>query len=484
MISVTFLWSLNAAIALVLAAVCALVWLVDRRDVAKLMFCLTALATAAATPFELGMMYSATPDEMGELLRWYHLPIFFSLIGQLLFVRFYLGTGTLWLLSTVIAIRLFVLITNFYVEPNFNFLEISRLRHIEFFGEQVSVIGGGTPRPLQGLAVFSLLLMVMFVIDATAQAWRTGGHEARRRALTVCLAILGTMIGNLTLNQLVVIGMLHIPICATLWFLGTLTVIGYELGREVIVNSRARLQLAELRREWAQVERVNSLGQLASALAHELSQPLSATLLNVDAAKMSLLNAQPDLEEARTILDDVKRDSLRAIQIIDRMRALIARRSVATQAFGLSEVAQDVIALLRHDAQIRNVELICHIPSDLPKIRGDRVHISQVIMNLLTNGMDAVQARPADDRRVILEARTGKETSLEVSVRDSGPGIPEHQIEDVFTPYFTTKAEGLGVGLALSRMIVNAHGGRLWAENDASGGAIFRFTVPRDAVST
>jgi signal transduction histidine kinase len=272
-----------------------------------------------------------------------------------------------------------------------------------------------------------------------------------------------------------------VPICATLWFLGTLAVIAYELGRELVMNSRARLQLAELRREWSQVERVNSLGQLAPALAHELSQPLGATLINVDAAKMCLSGASPDLKELDAILDDVKKDGVRAIEIIERMRTFIGTRALSSQGFGFAKIANDVVAMLRYEAEARRIELECSIPDGLPEVRGDRVHISQVVLNLLTNAMDAVQAQSVSDRRVTLEARAAKTGALEVTVRDSGPGIVAHRVEDVFAPFFTTKAKGMGVGLALSRMIVQAHGGRLWAENAETGGAVFRFTLPGEA---
>jgi two-component system, LuxR family, sensor kinase FixL len=150
---VTYLWSLNAALGLVLAAVCALAWLVDRRDLAKLTFCIIAIATAAATPFELGMMQAPTAEALGAYLRWYHLPIFFVLLGQVLFVHFYLGTGRPALLWTFIAMRVFVLLANFLVQPNFHFHSISSVRHITFLGEQVSVIGGGVPRAWQWVAI-------------------------------------------------------------------------------------------------------------------------------------------------------------------------------------------------------------------------------------------------------------------------------------------------------------------------------------------
>ena len=479
MMLITLLWSVNAAIALLLAVICALVWFADRRDTAKLMFCVLALATAAATAFELGMMQAATAAEMGEQVRWYHLPIFFTMIGQTLFVRTYLGTGRLWLLGTFILIRVFVLVANFTVQPNYNFLEISSLQHIAFLGAQVAVIGESTPRSWQWLAVLSVLLMVIFVLDATLEAWRKGAGETRRRARTVGLAFIVPMIGNLVLNQLVASGVLHIPIVATFWFLGTLTVITYEFGRELIRNSRARLQLAELRHEWAQVERVNSLGHLASALAHELLQPLAAIRTNVDAAKLYLRHPQLDVDELRSIMDDVEHDDLRAVEIINRMRTFIKGSAPSMQAFAVQDVVQDVFSLLRHEATSRHVELKYSLPTSLPAVSGDRVQVSQVILNLLINAMDAVQTRPVDARQVVLEARTAELETIEITVRDSGPGIPDGRLEEIFNPLFTTKAAGLGVGLALSRMIVEAHGGRVWAENAQTGGAVFRFTLPR-----
>jgi len=476
---ITFLWSVNAAIALMLAVVCALIWFVDRRDMAKLMFCVLALATAAATPFELGMMQAATAAEMGLQLRWYHLPIFFTIIGQLLFVHTYLGTGRIWLLWTIVLLRVFVLVANFSVQPNYTFLEISSLQHIEFLGDQVSVIGASTLRSWQWLAIFSVFLAMAFVVDSTIRGWRQGGGETRRRAMTVGLAFIVPMIGNLVLNQLVASGVLHIPILATFWFLGTLTVITYEFGRELVRNSRARLQLAELRREWAQVERINSLGHLASALAHELLQPLTAIRANVDAAKLYLRKPEVDMDELRSIVDDIEHDTSRAAEIIARMRTFIKGSPVSLQAFGLEDVVQDVFSLLRHEADSRRVELKYSLPASLHPASGDRVQCSQVLLNLLINAMDAVQSRPVDARRVVLEARTLETETIEVTIRDSGPGIPPGRLEEIFNPLFTTKAAGLGVGLALSRMIVEAHGGRIWAENSQTGGAVFRFTLQR-----
>src|SRR4051812_34155158 len=153
-------WSIIATVALTLALFCALAWSLERRNFAYLMFCLTAAATAACAPFELGMMHASTPAEYGDWLRGYHLPIFFVLIGQMLFVHFYLGTGRRWLLGTLIVWRAGILIANFLVTPNFHFHEIQSLRHAPFLGEQISVVGQATPRAWQWVAVASMLALL------------------------------------------------------------------------------------------------------------------------------------------------------------------------------------------------------------------------------------------------------------------------------------------------------------------------------------
>jgi two-component system sensor kinase FixL len=236
-----------------------------------------------------------------------------------------------------------------------------------------------------------------------------------------------------------------------------------------------------LRREWAQVERVNSLGQLASALAHELIQPLTATRANVDAAKMNLRRKNLDRDELAAILDDIDQDSARAGKIIDRMRTFIKGSPVAMQSFALEDVVHDVFSLLRHEATSRHVELDLNLPPGLPPAYGDRIQISQVILNLLANAMDAVEGQSSGARQVLLQARAADMATIEITVRDSGVGIPEGRLEEIFKPLFTTKAAGLGVGLALARIIIEEHGGRIWAENGENNGALIRFTLPRPA---
>ena len=477
---VTTLWCMDAAIALTLAGASLLFWVVERRDVVYLAFSVVALSTAVSMPFELGMMRATSPAEYGELLRWYHLPVFFVLVGYPFFVRYYLGTGRIFLLWAVVALRLAVLAVNFDVDPNINFLEIRSLRQLPFLGEQVSVVGESVLRPTQWFATASVLVLVGFVIDAAVQALRKGDAEARRRALIVVAALLMPMLSVTVLNLLVTNGVLHVPLSNTIWFLGTLFVVAYDLCREVVFNRRAQRQLESLRSELAQLDRVNTLGQFASGLAHELLQPLATTATNANAAEMLLDQATPDLAELRAIVTDIQRETARAADTIHHMRLLIQRHASEKKLVDLEEVVRNVLMLAAREALSRKVVLDLRMEPELPRISCDPVQISQVLLNLLVNGMDAVKNCPPDARRVCVEVRADPGSALELAVSDSGAGIPEACIEEVFSPLYTTKPEGLGMGLAISRAIIQAHGGRLWAMNGAAaGGAVFRFTLPR-----
>ena len=481
---VTTLWCLNAAIALTLAGVCFLFWVVERRDLTYLTFCVVAVSTAVAIPFELGMMHATTAAEYGELLRWYHVPVFFVLVGYPFFVRYYLGTGRSWLLWTIVFLRLVALAVNFLVDPNINFREITSLQQVSFLGEKVSVIGESILRPTQWLATAGVLLLIAFVIDAAIQAHRKGDAESRRRALIVGIALLVPLVSVAGLNLLVTNGVLRIPISNTTWFLGTLSVIAYDLGREVVINRRAQLQLTRLREELAQFDRVNTLGQFASGLAHELTQPLASAAANADAAEMLLQRAAPDLGQLREIVADIQVETSRAADTIHHMRLLIQGRATERKPVDLREVVRNVLLLAAPEAASRKVALDFRGPTELPRAYCDPVQVSHVLLNLLVNGMDAVKTRPGDARRVGVEAGIDRNGGLELAVSDSGPGIPDGSIDEVFNPLYTTKPDGLGMGLAISRTIIEAHGGRLWAMNcGTTGGAIFRFTLPRASTS-
>ena len=248
-------------------------------------------------------------------------------------------------------------------------------------------------------------------------------------------------------------------------------------SRDVTARKRAEEEAQLLRQEIAHAGRVSMMGQLASALAHEINQPLAAILSNAGAAERMLRHASPDLDEIRAILADIRTDDERAGRVIDRMRGLLRRHTVDSRPLDVGGLVGEVAALVRVDAATRQVMLGVDVPGDLPPVRGDRVHLQQVLLNLILNGMDALDGASLDDRRLTVTARLSGAQTVEIVVGDAGPGIPADTLGRIFDPFFTTKPDGLGLGLAISRTIVEAHGGKLWAENQHDGGAAFRFTL-------
>ena len=470
----------EAAAALMLAVLYGVVWSIDRRNLANLTLCVVAIAMAVVARDEVGMMQAATPSEYGEWARLIYLPLFFALIGLMLFVQLFLGSGRWWLLWTIVGARVLVLVGNFLSYPTLAWREILSLRHVTFLGEQVSSAGPIVLRSWHWLSLASCALVIVFVADAALRAWRRGGVEGRRKALVVAAGVGLPLTVTIVYAQAVLLGALALPLLVTPAFLITILIMAVELSRGFILNRQTRQELEDLRSELARAGRVTALGQLASALAHELSQPLSAILRNAEAAEIHLSNPAPDLDELREIVADIRKDDQRAGDVIEQMRSLIKRRTLQMHPLALNEVVEDVISLVHSDALARHVALDYVMTPGLPLVSGDRVHLSQVLLNLIINGMDAMQTCPASSKRVVIEARPREEGRVEVAVTDSGPGLPPGAIDKVFDPFYTTKSGGLGMGLPISRTIIEAHGGRLWAERAPEGsGLTFRFTLAR-----
>ena len=260
------------------------------------------------------------------------------------------------------------------------------------------------------------------------------------------------------------------------------------LLRGVVLDITARrdadLELQQLRKQLAHASRVSMMGQLASALAHELSQPLGAILRNTEAAELFLEHDPPDLDELRAILADIRHDDQRAGNVIDRLRALLKRRNFTPRALSVSDELANVVTLARSDSSTRRVQMEIDMAPDLPTVLADPVHLQQVLLNLILNAMDAVEDVAAARRKVTVRAQRHGAGEIEVAVEDSGPGIAPEGLGRLFEPFFTTKANGMGIGLSISRTIIEAHGGRIWAENNAGEGATFRFTLPLAEAAT
>ena len=241
---------------------------------------------------------------------------------------------------------------------------------------------------------------------------------------------------------------------------------------------QAQRELEEQRLEVSHLARVSVLGQLSGALAHELNQPLSSISNNAEAALL-LLNRRPgDLDEIRAILRDIVDDDQRAAQVIRRLSALLKRGETRLAPLAIGELVTDALELAHGELVARRVTATTELARRLPLVMGDRVQLLQVLLNLILNGCEAMSAVPAAERKLVI-AVTARETDhVHVAIRDRGPGIPAELIERLFEPFVTTKPQSLGLGLSISRTIVAAHGGRLWAENTPGGGATLHCLLP------
>jgi len=251
-------------------------------------------------------------------------------------------------------------------------------------------------------------------------------------------------------------------------------------GVSMDVTERKRIEdkLQQQRDELVHFQRVSAIGHLSMALAHELNQPLGAILRNAEAGELILRQNPADLSVLQDIFSDIQQDEQRAAAIIERVRSLLRREELNVELIAIDELIEQVAALLRPEIQLRHAILHIEMVQELPKVRGDRVQLQQVMLNLLLNGLEALDVRQDGQRKIAIDVRHSNEETIEVAVVDSGKGINPDHLSHLFEQFFTTKPKGTGLGLAISKTIVGAHGGQIWVENNPDGGAIFRFTLP------
>jgi C4-dicarboxylate-specific signal transduction histidine kinase len=225
------------------------------------------------------------------------------------------------------------------------------------------------------------------------------------------------------------------------------------------------------------------LGELSGSLAHELNQPLAAILSNAQAAQRFLVRDDFDREELRDILKDIVDEDKRAGEVIQRLRLLLKKGEINLLPLDLNEVVLDVLKIVRSDLVNRDVVADTELAADIPRVMGDRVQVQQVLLNLLTNACDAVSENASGDRSVVVRTHVVDDSTVQVSVIDRGGGISGDALDRIFEPFVTTKSHGMGLGLAVCRTIVTAHGGTLSAANNADRGARFDMTLPTESIS-
>ncbi|HKU62779.1 MAG TPA: ATP-binding protein, partial [Gemmatimonadales bacterium] len=248
--------------------------------------------------------------------------------------------------------------------------------------------------------------------------------------------------------------------------------------RDVTERRQAEVEAQEQRLQVAHLSRVAMLGELSGALAHELNQPLTAILANARAAQRIMNQEDPDLAEVRVILGEIADADRRAGEVIARLRAFLHKGEMQLGPVDLNEIVCEVLTLTHSDLIQRRVSVDTDgLAADLPPVFADRVQMQQVLLNLLLNACDAT---PPDalDRRVTISTAAVADGTVELTLADRGTGIPPDEIQHIFEPFFTSKPDGLGLGLSICRSIVTAHSGQLWAGNNADGGASFHLRLP------
>jgi two-component system sensor kinase FixL len=733
---VTFVWALVIG-ACVTMALPHLFIGIQRRTLDNLLFTMTALAVACIAFAELAAMRSVTPEAIGRVQQWKHVPIFFLYLGVTGFIFSYFGTGRRWLGIAVVVVRLITLVINFASPPNFNFREITSLRHVNFLGETVAM-PQGVISPWVRLGEFGSLLFVAFLIEASVTLWRRGGSEARRRALVVGGSLSLFIVLAAGWAGLINAGLVRSPYLITLSFVGVILAMGVELSYDVLraaaterklrisdgalresevrmslaasagnlglwtwnissddiwlndtgralfgfadskpINFSAfletvhvddregmhqRIQSALSRKEeyeseyrltprnggtrwvagfgrvefdeqgqpvvlrgvsrditkrklaeealresearfrivadvapvmiwmsgpdkegiffnkgwleftgrtvdqemgegwltgvhpedltncldvcgtafgkrepftveyrllrndgeyrWlldtgtprfeadgtflgyigscvdiadrkqaeldhqlqslelARVGRLALMGELAASLAHEVNNPLGAMVTNASAGQRMLSQGRLEAAELRELFADIVADGQRAREVIQGIRNMVRKTEATHLLVDMKDLMGDLLRIIRADAIARNVNLAAEVDSNAGIVMADRVQLLQVLLNLTMNAFEALTVMRPDARRVVVRADGVKGGTICISVRDSGPGFPEGITDQLFEPFFSTKAEGTGMGLAIARSIVDAHGGTLSAENGKGGGALFTICLP------
>jgi signal transduction histidine kinase len=327
---------------------------------------------------------------------------------------------------------------------------------------------------LQRGHVVDVGLLEALPAEAAVDRERYLSHRVKPR-VGVPLQVEGTVVGGLVLGTGSAEGGTSAELLQQLHLFG-------EVFAHALSRKHVELAMQRLQQELTHVGRVSMLGEFAASLAHELNQPLAAIVANAHVALRFLAaDNAVDVNELRELLKDIEIDGKRAGAMIRRLRGLIKRDDSEFSLVDLNAIVGEVAALVKNDAVARNVSLRLELAAGLPNVRGDRIQLQQLLLNLVLNGFDAMRDSRTGGQTLVISTAKGSADGVTVAVQDSGIGIDDKDVDHIFDALYTTKPGGLGMGLAIASRIANAHGGRLEAANNVRGGATFQFTLPTGA---
>ena len=467
----TLLWSMCVAACFMLGLTQVMTWYQRQWKTEYLWSFLMAVAASLNALFELSMMFSTDIETYRGFFALQTICVFVVLLSLVLFAKLHLGHGAQWILVTIIIVWSLQVVgqTVFPEGPiSTKLLELGRIE--TFWGEAFTIALVET-RPMKYLTDAASVLILIYLMQSSWVAWR---HGMRQRAVVVGGgAMLFITIAGIH-TPLVDAGIVRTPYMISFAFLAIVAALTFQLISEA---GRDRTDLQRTRREMERLTRIGMLGEVAAGIAHELNQPLTAILSNAQAARRFLAMENPDLNEVRDIVDDIIADDKRAGSVIHGLRAMFNRDETLSDAAHVNDAVRLVSKILTGELRTNNILLETELAPKLPAVIGDEVQIQQVLMNLILNAMHAMSDTPHNTRRIVVRTVPADGEVL-ISVADTGPGISADALPQLFEPYYTMQQDGLGVGLAICRRIVERHGGRIWAESNSDAGATFNFALP------
>jgi signal transduction histidine kinase len=466
-------WSMCASMSFMLAVMHLLFWLFNRQMTVYLLSTVMGFAAATSAMLELSMLMTRSPETYNKLLLWENLAIFLILVPLVWFIRQHFLSGRRWLVILITALWSAGIFINFLMPGNLTFYEVTALNFQTTFWGESFALPIGIVNPWKILVDIASLLILVYTVDAAVQLWR---RAHRSRAWVVGGAVLFILFAGIH-SPLVDAGLVHSPYLISFSFLAIVISLSYQVVRDADKGVRYARELLETRRNLDQLSRANLLGEYTTMLVHELNQPLTAILSNAQAARKYLVSNPLKLNVVHEALDDIVRDDKRATEIINWHRSMLQRQTTSREQFSLNAAIKEVVSMLEGDLKKNDIKLSVQYARKIPAIYAGRVEIQQVMLNLLANSIRAINS--LNDASRVINIRTYLvEGAVQVKVADFGPGIAEELLASLFDTFVSGNKEGIGMGLAICRRIVETYEGRIWATNAKSGGAVFFFTLP------
>ena len=467
-------WSMIAAACAMLALIHVFLWSNRLQEPVYLLSAFMAISAALVAIQEMMLFSMTDPDAAQRLLLWHNLIIALVLIPMIWSVRVYLPTARTWVAVLISSLWGIGLLINFLMPGNLTFVDIQFMDTKVTAWGTVFYVPVGTVNNWKWVVDLTVFLIPVYIVDA---AWRDRRPDRGQRGLLITIgAVLFIMLAGIQ-AILVDMGKLSAPYMVSAAFLTMVFALTWVFARDAARAKTLALELAQAWDEMEKIMRVNQLGEVAAALAHELNQPLAAILGNAQAARRFLARPEPDLDEVGEILDDIVRDDKRARDIILRMRSMLGGEESNPGQVDLRVVVSEVGDFLAGQFSRNRVTLRIDAPATVPLVRGEQGALQQVVLNLLVNAEHALLESRANNREIrirLYELRDG----VALDVRDFGPGIAEEVRERLFQPFVSTKVGNMGIGLAICSRIVESRGGQMTAEDAEGGGARFRIWLP------